>query len=95
MIDNLGLIKYHNNMYRTFKRVEIECPGYYNKGNVNNCFFRIESSYGLVKTGYEKRFCFTFLHPKGFGWPQIDRYNGHARFFFGCGLFTISFDWGY
>jgi hypothetical protein len=79
-------------MYLLIKQFELKIPDYYGKGNCNNCLFCLEFPYGTAN-GYEKRFIFTLLHPKGFCWPYVNKYNGHARFQFGCGLFTISFDW--
>lgn len=79
-------------MELNYKRFEFRMPNYLNKGNSNNCALCIEFPYGEAN-GYEKRFVFTVLRPQGFYWPRIDKHNGHARFYFGCGLFTISFDW--
>ena len=75
-----------------YKHLNLRIPDYYNKGNCNNCFLCLEFPYDTAN-GYEKRFTLTLIHPQGFVWPYIDKHNGHARFYFGCGLFTISFDW--
>ena len=75
-----------------YNHFEFRVPDYYNKGNYNNCLVYMTFPYGTAN-GYEKRFTLTLIHPVGFVWPYVDRYNGHARFHFGCGLFTISFDW--
>ena len=79
-------------MYLFIKGLEFQVPCYYNKGNQNNCLCSLEFPYGTAN-GYERRFMITLLHPKGFSRPNVDSYNGHSRFSFGCGLFTISFDW--
>lgn len=80
--------------YKVFgkKRVEVECLALLGWKNHNTCLFRIEFPYG-VANGYEKRFSLALINPLGFHLLFVDKYNGHARFSFGCGLFTIFFDW--
>lgn len=82
--------------YKVFRvaneRIEVECPALFGWGNCNTCLLSFEFTYGTAN-GYEKRFAFTFLSPFGFHLPFVDKFNGHARFSFGCGLFTIFFDW--
>lgn len=74
------------------EKFELIAPRYINKGNYNNCLLFLRVPYGTAN-GYLKVFTFTFFQPLGVYKPEIDKYNGHARFNFGCGLFTISFDW--
>ncbi len=79
-------------MELSYKRFRLTLPSYSNKGNCNNCLIYIEFPYGTAN-GYSKWFVFTLIDLNGFCWPYVDKYNGHSRFYFGCGLFTISFDW--
>ena len=78
-------------IYFCRREFEFRMPDYYNKGNYNKSLLAIEFPYGTAN-GYERRFMFTLIQPRAWGWGK-STHNGHARFYFGCGLFTISFDW--
>lgn len=80
-------------IYKNFKddRMELCIPDWFGYRNPNNTLIHFFFTYGN-SNGYTNEFCLDIVCPWNWGFYK-NTHNGHARIFFGCGLFAFHFDY--